>query len=123
LTFIIYPYSSRSGINLLLTLAVRARGFNLQRPPPIASLGAGEATMQVLFAAGLPKVIRVTTISAHQGHPRKAIVKTEVGTVMRAAVVVAMGVAVALCAVYSLGTGFIVLWSQSVAGSGVRWWR
>lgn len=79
--------------------------------------------MQVLFAAGLPKVIRVTTISAHQGHPRKAIVKTEVGSVMRAAAVVALGVAVALCAVCSLGTGFIVLWSQSVAGSGVRWWR
>jgi hypothetical protein len=76
--------------------------------------------MQVFFAAGLPKVIRVTTISAHQGHPRKAIVKTEVGSVMRAAAVVALGVAVALCAVGSLGTGFIVLWSQSVAGSGVE---
>jgi hypothetical protein len=75
--------------------------------------------MQVLFAAGLPKVIRVTTISAHQGHPRKAIVKTEVGSVMRAAAVVGSG-PVRVC---SLGTGFIVLWSQSVAGSGVRWWR
>jgi len=53
----------------------------------------------------------------------RATVKTEVRSVTRAAVV-ALGVAVALCAVCSPGTGFIVLWSQSsAAGSGVRWWR
>ena len=85
--------------------------------------------MQVLFAAGLPKVVRVPRLNPPRPSMKscssvRATVKTEVRSVMRAAVVVAL-VAVALCAVCSPGTGLIVLlWSQSsIAGSGVRWWR